>query len=42
MTAEINRKNFPIEENFLVFLDLIEEGCKDPVLKIFLSILDLI
>ena len=42
MTAEINRKNFPVEENFLAFLDFVEEGCKDPVLKIFLGILDLV
>ncbi len=42
MTCEINRKNFNIEENFIVFLDFIEEGCKDPVLKNFISILELI
>lgn len=41
MTAEINRKNFPIEENFRIFLEFIEEGCKDPVLKNFLAILEL-
>eukprot|EP00347_Sterkiella_histriomuscorum_P001332 403372439 len=41
MTAEINRKNFPIEENFMVFLDFIEEGAKDPVLKNFIAILEL-
>lgn len=41
MTAEINRKNFPIEENFIVFLDFIEEGSKDPVLKNFIAILEL-
>lgn len=41
MTAEINRQNFPVEENFLVFLDFIEEGCKDPVLKNFISVLEL-
>lgn len=41
MSGEINRKNFPIEENFMVFLDFIEEGCKDPVLKNFISILEL-
>ena len=42
MTCEINRKNFNIEENFIVFLDFIEEGCKDPVLKNFISVLELI
>lgn len=41
MSGEINRKNFPVEENFIVFLDLIEEGVKDPVLKNFISILEL-
>lgn len=42
MTCEINRKNFNVEENFIVFLDFIEEGCKDPVLKNFISVLELI
>ena len=42
MTCEINRKNFNVEENFLVFLDLIEEGVKDPVLKNYISILELV
>jgi len=33
MTAEINRQNLPVQENFKVFLEFIEEGIKDPVLK---------
>ena len=42
MSAEINRKNLPAEENFSVFLKFIEEGCKDPVLKNFIAVLELL
>jgi hypothetical protein len=42
MSAEINRKNIPIEENYKTFLEFIEEGTKDPVLKNFIAILDLL
>lgn len=41
MSAEINRMNFPVEHSFPVFVDFIQEGIKDPVLKIFLQILEL-
>jgi hypothetical protein len=41
MSSEINRKNLPIEDNFKVFLEFIDEGCKDPVLKNYLAILEL-
>ncbi len=33
MSAEINKNNLPIQESFSIFLELIEEGAKDPVLK---------
>lgn len=42
MSAEINRKNLPIEENFKIFLEFIDEGSKDPVLKNLISIIDLL
>lgn len=42
MSAEINRQNFPIDENFKTFLYFIEEGTKDPNLKNFISILELL
>jgi len=41
MSSEINNKNMPIEDNFKTFLNFIEEGIKDPVLKNYISILDL-
>jgi hypothetical protein len=41
MSTEINRKNLPIEETFKVFLQLIDEGCQDPVLKNYLAVLEL-
>ena len=41
MSAEINRKNLPVEDNFKVFLSFIEEGIKDPVLKNFIAVLEL-
>lgn len=42
MSGEINRKNHPIEESFKIFLEFIDEGSKDPVLKNFISIIDLL
>lgn len=39
MTAEINKHNFPIEINFKNFLEFINEGIKDPVLKNYIEIL---
>lgn len=42
MSAEINRQNLPIELNFKTFLLLIDEGLKDPVLKIFIAVLELL
>lgn len=42
MSCEINRKNFPIEENFKTFLELIDEGTKDPVLKNFIASIELL
>jgi hypothetical protein len=37
MSAEINLKNLPAEETLKYFLQFIEEGTKDPVLKIFIA-----
>ena len=42
MTAEINRQNLPIEINFKTFLDLVVEGLKDPVLKNYIALLELV
>lgn len=42
MSAEINTKNLPIELNYKTFIELISEGMKDPVLKNFLALLELI
>ena len=42
MSAEINRKNLPIENNFKTFLEFIDEGTKDPVLKNLIAIIDLL
>jgi hypothetical protein len=42
MSAEINRNNLPIEDNFNVFLEFIQDGAKDPVLKNYIAILELI
>jgi hypothetical protein len=42
MSAEINRKNLPIEESFKLFLEFIEEGSKDPVLKNLIAVIDLL
>jgi len=42
MSAEINRDNLPPEISFKTVLKLCEEGLKDPVLKNYLTVLDLI
>lgn len=42
MSCEINRKNIPIEESFKVFLEYIDEGTKDPVLKNLIAVIDLL
>lgn len=42
MSCEINRKNLPIEEIFKVFLEFIDEGTKDPVLKNLIGVIDLL
>ena len=42
MYGEINHNNLPPEVSFQVFLQLMEEGFKDPVLKNYLLILELI
>ena len=42
MYAEINKNNLPLEVSFKVVLRLFEDGLKDPVLKNYVSILDLI
>ncbi len=42
MNCEINQFKFPIEECFAGFCDLIQEGLKDPVLKILFATLNLI
>lgn len=42
MSAEINKKNLPVEENYLVFIQFIEEGSRDPVLKNYIAILELL
>jgi ankyrin repeat protein len=40
MKSEINKFNLPIEECFTGFCQIILEGIKDPVLKIYLSVLN--
>ena len=42
MSAEINRQNMPAEINFKNFLDFMAEGLKDPVLKNYIAILELL
>lgn len=42
MSAEINRNNLPPEISFKTLLKFFEEGLKDPVLKNYITILDLI
>jgi len=42
MVAEINRNNLPPEITLKTFLQLCEEGLKDPVLKNYLKILELL
>lgn len=41
MSAEINRQNLPAEVSMGIFLELMFEGLKDPVLKNYIAILDL-
>ena len=42
MSCEINRKNLPVENVYKIFLEFIEEGSKDPVLKNLIAIFDLL
>jgi hypothetical protein len=42
MSCEINRKNLTIENIFKTFLEFIDEGTKDPVLKNLIAIVDLL
>lgn len=42
MSCEINRKNLPIENIFKTFLEFIDEGSKDPVLKNLIAIFELL
>jgi hypothetical protein len=42
MSCEINRKNLPIEESFKTFLEFIDEGSRDPVLKNLIGVVDLL
>ena len=42
MLCEINRNNLPPEVSFKIVIKLVEEGLKDPVLKNYIAVLDLI
>ena len=42
MFAEINRNNLPPEISFKILLKFFEDGLKDPVLKNYITVLDLI
>lgn len=42
MLCEINKNNLLPEVSFKIVLKLVEEGLKDPVLKNYIAILDLI
>jgi hypothetical protein len=42
MSCEVNRKNLPIEHIFKTFLEFIEEGSKDPVLKNLIAVFELL
>lgn len=42
MSAEINTNNLPPEVSFKTLLKLCEEGLKDPVLKNYITVLELI
>jgi hypothetical protein len=42
MYGEINRSNVPPEVSFKLFIELANEGLKDPVLKNYISVLELI
>ena len=42
MSTEINKKNLAVEDCFKHFLKFVEEGVKDPVLKIYLGVLEVV
>lgn len=42
MLCEINRNNLPPEVTFKLVIKLVEEGLKDPVLKNYIAVLDLV
>ena len=42
MFGEINRNNLPPEISFKILLKFFEDGLKDPVLKNYITVLDLI
>ena len=42
MTAEINKNNLPPELSFKIIIKLFDDGIKDPILKNFLEVLELI
>jgi hypothetical protein len=42
MYGEINRTNLLPEVTYKIFLDLASEGLKDPVLKNYIAVLELI
>ena len=42
MSAEINQKNLPPEVSFKTLMKFFEDGLRDPVLKNYITILDLI
>ena len=42
MSAEINRQNMPAEISLKTFLEFMVEGLKDPVLKNYIAILELL
>ena len=42
MSGEINRNNLPPEVSFKIVPKFFEEGLKDPVLKNYITILELI
>jgi hypothetical protein len=41
MSAEINKNNLPPEISFKTLLKIFEDGLKDPVLKNYITILEL-
>ena len=42
MLCEINRNNLPAEVSFKLIIKFFEEGLKDPVLKNYIAVLDLV